>query len=309
MSYTDQITLRQLKALKAVAEHRTIVAAADVLNLTGPAVHNQLKKLEEAIESDVFDREAKGTGTLTPQGQAMLRAYDEIQSTLARAFAEIEALRAGTRGSLTLGVVSTAKYFAPAIVARLAKELPDVQVSLKVGNREEVIESLRHGEFDLCIMGRPPRDPLVEAESIGPHPHVIIAPPDHPLAGRRHLRPRELAAERFVLREHGSGTRILTERFLAEVGGDDTIATTEMTSNETIKQAVIHGLGIALISAHTVAFELEVGRLVPLDVVGLPIQRTWYVISPVNLRKTLIAEKVSDWLVRNADSYLPQVGL
>lgn len=307
MKQIDQITLRQLKALKAVADHPTVVAAAEALHLTGPAIHNQLRNLEEIVGAEVLDREVRGRNELTPQGLALVRAYDEIRATLGRAMQEISAIGGGYRGSLTLGVVSTGKYFAPRIVALLGEEMPDVAITLRVGNRGEVLEGLNSGAYDLCIMGRPPRDPLVEAQPIGPHPHIIIARPDHPLAGRKGLRPQDLSGERFVMREQGSGTRVLAERFLGEVSDGRPVALIEMTSNETIKQAVLHGLGIAVISAHTVAYELAVGRLVRLDVQGMPIRRTWYVTSPAHVARTLVAEKVSGWLVENAARYLPDL--
>lgn len=309
MKQIDQITLRQLKALKAVADNRTVVAAAETLHLTGPAIHNQLKNLEEIVGSEVLDRDVRGRNELTPQGLVMVRAYDEIRATLTRALQEISAIGSGYRGSLTLGVVSTGKYFAPRIVALLGEEMPDVAINLRIGNRGEVLEALNSGAYDLCIMGRPPRGPLVDAQPIGPHPHVIIARPDHPLAGRHGLRPHDLAGERFVIREQGSGTRVLAERFLGEVSDGRPVAMIEMTSNETIKQAVLHGLGIAIISAHTVAYELEAGRLVLLDVQGMPIRRTWYVTSPAHVARTLVAENVSNWLVANATRFLPEVSV
>lgn len=235
----------------------------------------------------------------------MLRAHDQIEAAIARALAEVEALNVGACGNLTLGVVTTCKYFAPEIVALLAQDMPDVTIVLKVGNRGELIQGLVRGEYDLCIMGRPPREPLVGARSLAPHPHVLIARPDHPLAGRENIDAVELADERFVIREPGSGTRSLAERFLSDVAEKKQAATIEMSSNETIKQAVISGLGIALISGHTVAYELQMKRLVTLKVVGLPILRTWYVITPSDAPLSIVSQRVRDWLPENATRFLP----
>lgn len=305
----EQVTLRQLRALKMVAEFKTIVGAADRLHLTGPAVHNQLKKLEETVGFQVLRREDKERNNVTPQGAALVRAYDEIQATLTRAVGEIDALESGLSGSVTLGVVSTAKYFAPAIVARLAREMPEISVNLRIGNRSSIVAGAARGEYDLCITGRPPRDPIVEATAIGPHPYVVIANPGHPLARERNVQPARLADEQFVMREPGSGSRILAERFLADVKHDRQANMLEMESNETIKQAVLHGLGIAVISAHTVAYELEVGRLITLDIVGMPITRVWYVVRPTNVVETPIAAKARQWLIENACHSLPDVRL
>lgn len=309
MIHQDQITLRQLRALAAVHDHDTVVAAAKALNLTGPAIHNQLNNLQETIGAPLFERDETGRGGLSAAGLALLRAQIEMSAILSRTLREIAALSAGHCGALTLGVVSTGKYFAPAIVSLLAVERPDIAVSLRIGNRRETIEGLARGEFDLCIMGRPPREPLVEAHPIAAHPHIVIARPDHPLAGRKGLAPRALARERFVMREEGSGTRILAERFLGDVADGQPVAMFEMTSNETIKQSVLHGLGIAVISAHTVAYELSVGRLVRLDVVGMPVMRTWYVTMPLNGARSPIVEIVRDWLIANAARYVPQIAL
>ncbi|MGV6847304.1 MAG: LysR family transcriptional regulator [Marinibacterium sp.] len=309
MADFEQITLRQLKALKMVAEHRTIVGAAESLHLTGPAVHNQLKKLEEIVGFEVLRREDKGRNNVTPRGAVLVRAYDEIRATLDRSTGEIAALGSGYLGSVTLGIVSTAKYFAPGIVARLSKEMPEVAVNVRIGNRRNIVAGMGRGEYDLCIMGRPPRDPLVEAQAIGDHPYVIIAAPDHPLAGRRGIKPEQLVDEVFVMREPGSGSRILAERVLAELQHNHHIEMLEMESNETIKQSVLHGLGVAVISAHTVAYELEAGRLVSLNVDGTPIRRVWYVVRPTNVVETPIAAKVRDWLVAHAAESLPEVHL
>ncbi|MBS0124023.1 LysR family transcriptional regulator [Thetidibacter halocola] len=307
MKRLDQLNLRQLRALKTVAEERTVSAAANVLGLTPPAVHTQLKNLEEIIGAPLIERESKDHAVLTRHGRALVRAYDEMRATLERTIVQLNALDSGRAGSVTLGVVSTAKYFAPGIVAMLGQEMPDLAVRLIIGNRGEIVEGLERGAYDLCIMGRPPREPLVDAVRIGPHPHVIIAPPEHPLAARRGLAPSDLVDERFVLREDGSGTRLLTERFLAEIDEDRPVARIEMSSNETIKQAVLSGLGIALISAHTVAYELSVGRLVALDVAGLPILRSWYVTRSEHVARTQAADRVQDWLVKNAPRFLPEL--
>lgn len=305
MDLLDRITLKQLRALRALADHGTVTAAARAVGLTAPAVHIQLKNLEETIGSPLVGRELRDGG-LTPQGVALLRAHDQIDSAITRAMAEVEALNSGTCGNLTLGVVTTCKYFAPEIVALLGQDMPDVTVALKVGNRSEIMQGLVRGEYDLCIMGRPPREPLVEAQSLAPHPHVLVARPDHPFSSAANIPPADLVDERFVMREPGSGTRILAERFLSDVAQNRQVMTVEMSSNETIKQAVISGLGIALISGHTVAYELQMKRLIALKVVGLPILRTWYVVTPSDVPLSDVGKRVRDWLLANSERFLPK---
>ncbi|WP_118132496.1 LysR family transcriptional regulator [Oceanicella sp. SM1341] len=278
MAHENAITLKQLRALAAIVEAGTLTAAAERLSVTAPAVSTQLRTLEGHLDVRLLHRNEGGPALPTPEGREVLLAVQEVESVLARCFARIAAIRAGKAGQVALGVVSTGKYFAPGIVAAARQALPDIEVSLFVGNREEVIEALRRRSVDLAIMGRPPREPAVEASILGPHPHVLIAAPDHPLAGRCDITPEALLAQTFLSREPGSGTRILAERILDRIGDGQPYATVEMNSNETIKQAVIAGLGLAIISRHTVLHELEAGRLVTLSFAGLPIERQWFLI-------------------------------
>lgn len=309
MNIADQITLRQLRALAEVTEKNNISLAAEAMGLTAPAVHNQLKNLENMIGASVLVRDGRARNTATEQGEILLRAHREITATLGRAQTSLDALDAGHSGSVVLGVVSTAKYFAPKIIAMLRHEMPQINVTLKVGNRAETIQALLKGDYELCIMGRPPRDPDTLSEPLADHPHVMIAAPDHPLATARDIPPQALLSERFMLRETGSGTRIMATRFLDDVGQGQPIETVELTSNETIKQAVLYGLGIALISAHTVAHELQTGRLVALQVRGMPIARKWYLLTPTAFPTTQAALSVREWLMAGPQKYIPDLHL
>ncbi len=203
----------------------------------------------------------------------------------------------GNRGVAVLGVVSTGKYFAPGLVVRLRDAFPEIDVILKVGNRDKIIGDLKQGAIELAVMGRPPRSPANISYEIGPHPHVIIARPDHRLAQIDNISPADLLSETFISREIGSGTRILMMRYLDRVGEGMTYRQVEMGSNETIKQAVIAGLGIAMISQHTVTDELNAGRLVALNVPGLPIVRHWYLLHRTDLRMTPTLQTVRDFIL------------
>lgn len=307
MKRRDRVTLKQLRALAAVVEYGTISQAADVLGLTGPAVHGQLKTLEETIGAPLIDRHGRSNATATAQGQALLSAHEEIQGALGRALHQILAMDRGQIGSVVIGVVSTAKYYAPRIVKRLRDEMPEVDVVLKVGNRSETLDGLERGAFDLCIMGRPPRSALARAVRLADHPHVLIAAPDHRLAGAGMIDAGDLVGETFVMRERGSGTRILANRFLADIGAETELSTIEMASNETIKQSVMSGLGLALISAHTVADELDAGRLSTLPMAGLPLLRQWFLILPEDTRATPAVLRAAEFIESHIDELLPQL--
>lgn len=303
----DVLTLRQLRALRAVADHGSLTAAGMGLGLTTPAVHSQLRQLEELAECALMRRGEHGEFLPTDEGHALLDAEAQIDTVLRRARRQIGALRQGMAGNVVLGVVSTGKYFAPGLVAALRRSLPEVELTLRIGNREEIMAALAGRALDMAIMGRPPREPEVVADPIGPHPHIIIAAPDHPLASADPVTPGDLLAETFLSREEGSGTRILMTRFLDRIGEGTPWHTVEMGTNETIKQAVIAGLGVALISLHTVTEELRSGRLVALQAIGLPIQRTWYLIRRADQVLSPSAARVQNHIQDMNGSFLPAV--
>lgn len=280
------LTFKQLRALQAVAEHGTIAMAADMLSLSSPAVHNQLKLLEENVGIPLLDRDTTGQFQPTQEGRILIDAFEKAWGALSRAADDIEAVRRGAAGRVVLGVVSTGKYFAPGIVARLKDLHPEIEIRLIVGNRNEIIAGLEAERIDIAVMGRPPRQPDVTAEPLGPHPHVLIAKPDHPLVGAGKARKTDILAQHFLMREEGSGTRILAMRYLDRLGQGAVYDFTEMDSNETIKQSVIAGLGVALLSAHTLIDELGSGRLATIQAEGLPIMRYWFVLHRSQQRLT-----------------------
>ena len=301
------ITLRQLRCLRAVADSGSLTAAAGLLGLTTPAVHSQLRGLEDLAGCPLVLRGDHGAFRPTPEGEALLLAESQIATALSRAAREIGALQQGHVGNVVLGVVSTGKYFAPGLVARLLRLLPDIEVTLRIGNRDAVLAALAGDDLDLAIMGRPPREPAVVADPVGPHPHIIIAAPDHPLAPADPVMPGDLLAQTFLSREEGSGTRILMTRFLDRIGEGATWRAVEMGTNETIKQAVIAGLGIALISQHTVTEELRSGRLIALRGIGLPIQRSWYLLRRADRQMSPATVRIRDEILAMRGSFLPQL--
>ncbi|KSV66800.1 hypothetical protein N182_34850 [Sinorhizobium sp. GL2] len=298
------MTLRQLRALSAILEHGKIVGAAKALRLTAPAVTLQLKQVEDEAGITLFDRTAEGMRPTTA-GLAFIDAAQTIEERLRVLADEIAAIRGVRKGSLVVGSVSTAKYFAPKLFAGFMEQYPGIDMKLVVGNRSETIESLKNHRTDIALMGRPPKDLPVRSTLFGDHPLVIIAAPGHPLVGRRDISRQEIAREHFIVREQGSGTRISFERFLGEIPGRLDESNTEMDSNETIKQAVMAGLGVAFISAHTVAWEVEAERLALLDVVGLPIRRQWFAVSRSDRTVTPVMVAFEDFLRRRGASYLP----
>ena len=269
-------TLRQLKVFEAAARHQSFSRAAGELHLTQPGVSMQVKELEEHAGLPLFERIGRKMH-ITEAGQELLRHTHEILRALKDAQDVFDRLRGLQGGYLNLGVTSTAKYFAPQLLARFRKQHPALEFRLAVSNREVVIAQLAGNEVDLAIMGRPPEALATQAESFAPHPFVIIAAPDHPLARRRRIAVAALAEETFLVREPGSGTRSAMQHFADEHGFAIRVGM-EMTSNETIKQAVMAGMGVSFLSRHTIGLELDSKKLVTLDVRGLPVMRRWYVV-------------------------------
>jgi DNA-binding transcriptional LysR family regulator len=204
--------------------------------------------------------------------------------------------------------VSTAKYFAPKLIAAFVASRPKVDLRFLIGNRDATIDSLRANDVEIALCGRPPRDMAVETAALGPHPYVLVAPPDHRFAGLKGLTRGDLAGETFLIREPGSGTRSLFEAFVGETSGRPVKLGMELGSNESIKQAVMAGLGIALLSAHTIGAEIESGRLVRLDVHGLPIVRQWYVICRTDRSLSPTARAFRDFAEREGGRFLPLLG-
>lgn len=308
MPRLDAVTLRQLRALAAVAETGSIAGGAERLGLTPPAVHSQIRNLESALSVPLLQRVAATSGSQpTAEAALVLEAARRIEIALEHCVTQIAALKAGHAGRVTLGVVSTGKYFAPRLVAHLKSECPGIEITLREANRGGIIDDLERHAVDLTIMGRPPRQPEVEATVLGPHPHGLVAPPDHRLVGRVvHI--EDLLDEPMISREEGSGTRILMTRYLGAHAEGREFDLTVMGSNETIKQAVMAGLGLAFLSLHTVDDELRQGRLVALDAPGLPLIRQWFLVRPRSMTLSPAAARVHDRIIALAPGFLPGLG-
>jgi DNA-binding transcriptional LysR family regulator len=264
-----------------------------------------MRELEQRAGMPLVERTATGI-VPTEAGQEVIRAAQRIELTLAECADALAALRGLEGGHVSIGVVSTAKYFAPQALGAFARANPSIEMRLEVGNRAAIVAALAANTLDLALTGRPPEELAVEKAVIGEHPHLIIAKPDHPLAGRRRVAPALLGEETFVVRESGSGTRNLMERFFAQASITPRIGM-EISSNETIKQAVMAGLGIAFLSAHTVAAELADGRLVALDILGMPVVRQWFIVHLARRRLLPAAAALRQFLIDEGRTFLPTV--
>ena len=301
-----RLTLKQLQTVRAVAQSGTIATAADMLRVTPAALTARIKLLESDVGLAFFDR-AGGRLRLTDAGQEVVNTTVRMEMLLVELGKTFAALRDKHAGHVSFGAVSTAKYFAPRLIAAFAKEYPRIELSLSVGNRQETIRQLRDFAIDIVLMGQPPSDFPVVSQAVGEHPQVVIAPLDHPLVGRSGLEKLDLVGENFIIREEGSGTRNMFDAFFGDVATSRPRIKFEIGSNETIKQAVIAGLGLSLISAHTIEAEVESRRIAVLDVKGLPILRQWFLVRRANWTPTPVGEAFWAFAVEHAAAAMPDV--
>ena len=298
------VTLRQLKVFEAVARHLNYSRAAQELHLSQPAVSMQMKQLEGSAGMPLFEQAGKKI-FLTEAGREMQHYARSVTQQLEEAAEALSELKDASRGRLQLTIISTAKYFAPKIVAKFCRLHPGVTLKLDVCNRATLLERLARNETDLVIMGHPPQGLDITLQPFAPNPHVIVAAPAHALARARRIALKHIAGETFLLRESGSGTRLLMERVFAE-HGLAVNASMEIGSDETIKQAVMAGMGIGFLSSHTVQLELQAKRLVMLDVVGFPIVRNWYIVHRTDKRLSPVARAFKEFLLSEAATLGPK---
>lgn len=277
-------TLRQLKVFETAARHLSFSRAAQELHLTQPAVSTQIKLLQQHAGTPLFEQLGKRVH-LTAAGNELLH-YSRAIIELFRQAGEAMAARQGVSGgSLNVAVISAGDYFFPQLLAEFSRATPGVKLNLGVFNREQLLLQLANNLTDLAVMVRPPRELDTVNEAFAPHPYVIVARPDHPLARRKRIAAAALLREPFITRERGSDTWNSMEDGLGPLLERLTIAM-EIRSTETIKQAVVAGMGISFLSAHTIGRELATRQLAVLDVVGFPLMLKWYV---VHLRQKVLA--------------------
>lgn len=288
------VTLRQLKVFEAVARNLSFTRAAEELFTTQPTVSIQLRQLTGIVGQPLLEQVGKRI-FLTDTGRELLRACRNIADELDRFEMLVSDMNGVKTGKLRLVVISTAKYFVPRLLGLFCQRYPGIDVSLKVTNRERVLQRMTDNMDDLYVLGQPPEHMDVEFQPFLENPLVVLAAQNHPLANIKKIPPKRLEEEPFLMRELGSGTRIATEQFFHERGVKLKVRM-ELGSNEAIKQAVAGGLGIAVLSAHTLALESRFDDLVILDVDGFPIRRHWYSAYHKDKQLSVVAQAFLDFM-------------
>ena len=296
------LTIRQIEVFNAVARLCNYTRAAEELHMSQPAVSMQIKQLESSVGLPLFEKMGKSI-YLTDAGVHMYDYGRSITGLLDEADAVFEAMKGVESGRLIISVATTASHFATRLLAEFTKRHTGITISLDITNREALQRQLENNEPDLVIMGQPPEGVEVEADAFMDNPLVVIAPAGHALGGQENIMLSELKSESFVVREKGSGTRSAIERFFSrhEIEFRTGIV---MTSNEAIKQAVEAGLGLGIVSIHTLELELETKRLQILDVHDFPIDRHWYVIQRKGKRLTPAALAFKKFVLEQAKEFI-----
>jgi len=296
------VTFRQLRVFVEVARQGSVLRASEVLHLTPPAVSLQIKEIESQVGQRLFDR-ANRRITLSTAGEyflvyarRLLGTLKEAEDAMAR-FAKLES------GRLTIGMVSSAKYFLPQMLAQFHTEHPAVDVRLRLGNREQLVALMEANEVDLCVMGRAPVDFASRAEPFAMHPHVLVTAPTHRFAHAESVPAQALADEPFIVREPASGTRTALQEFLDQHRLKPSFVM-EMPSNEAIKQAVMAGMGVSLLSLHTIGLEWRSGLIAVPTVEDLPLMRRWNIVNRAAKQLSPAAEAFRYFVLSHGEAHL-----
>lgn len=292
-------TFQQLKLFEAVFRNSSYTRAAEELHLTQPAVSIQVKRLEEQVGLPLFELMGKKIFP-TMAGKTIYEASCDILGRIEDVKNSIESLKGEIKGPVQLSVVTTSKYFMPNLLGTFLAKYPDVEPKLVFTNRSKLIQRLHNNEDDFVVMGQIPEDEKLETYPFLENILVPVAHPDHPLAGKKKIPLKSLSGERFLVREEGSGTRLVFDKLL-ETNNLKIEPYMELGSSEAIKQGVMAGLGLAILSLHSLELEQAANKIVVLDVEDFPIKRRWYAVHLKGKKLSLVARTFLDYIL--AETY------
>jgi len=299
------ITFRQLRVFAEVAKLGSVQRAAEALHLTPPAVSMQIKEVENQVGLPLFDRTGRRL-SLSTSGEYFLVYARRLLGTLKEAEDAMARFTRAESGQLNVGMVSSAKYFLPQLLAQFHRQHPAIDVRLHLGSREQLVALMQANEVDLAIMGRPPKDFPNRAEPFAMHPHVLVTSPTHPFSQAESVPAAALAREAFIVRERGSGTRAALQEYLDNYRLQPMFVM-EMHSTEAIKQAVMAGLGVSLISLHTIGLEWRNGLIAAPTVEGLPLMRRWHLVNTAGKQLSPAAEALRYFVLERGEAHLAKM--
>jgi DNA-binding transcriptional LysR family regulator len=288
-------TLHQLKVFEAVARHSSFTRAAEELFLTQPTISMQVKQLSKTVGLPLFEQVGKKL-FLMPAGKELYATCQDVFQRLTEFEIAIADLKGLKQGTLRLAVVTTAKYVIPRILGPFCQRYPGIDVSLTVTNHQYVLDSLSGNRDDLYILSQLPEDSDIQVHPFMENPLVVLAPRTHPLASEKNIPLARIAEEPFIMREPGSGTRKAVQKLFDDYGLPLKVKL-DLGSNEAIKQAIAGGMGLSVLSKHTLALEGLNNQLTILDVESFPIERYWYVVYPSGKQLSAITKAFFDYLL------------
>lgn len=281
------ITFRQLRLFLALAETGSVSAAARAMHVTQPTASMQLKEVAQSVGLPLYDIVGKKL-LLTEVGKELALTARSVAQSWDAFEQSVDAIKGLSRGKLRVAVVSTAKYFMPRLLGSFCKRHPDIDVSLEILNRDGVVQRLRDNLDDLYIMSKPPLDMDLGDEVFMPNPIVVIAPNADPLTKQASVALHELAQRRFILREKGSGTRMVADQFFKAMKFRPDVRL-ELGSNESVKASVAGGLGWGVVSQHALhGLQKEHGVCV-VAVQGFPLISAWHMVHPASKKLSPLA--------------------
>ncbi|MBV6624477.1 MAG: LysR family transcriptional regulator [Rivularia sp. (in: Bacteria)] len=295
----NQATLHQLRVFEAAARHGSFTRAAEELFLTQPTISMQIKQLTKSVGIPLFEQVGKRL-YLTEAGRELFATCQEIFNTLAQFEMKVADLKGLKQGQLRLAVITTAKYFIPRLLGSFCQLYPGIEISLQVTNHEGILERMTSNQDDLYIMSQIPEHLDIHCEAFLENPLIVLAPINHPLAGEKNIPISKLANEPFIMREPGSGTRRAVQKLFDENDVEVKVKL-ELGSNEAIKQAIAGGLGISVLSRHTLMPHAE--DLTVLDVEHFPIKRDWYMVYPNGKQLSIVGRTYFEYLLEAAKQF------
>ena len=290
----NHITLHQLQVFEVAARHGSYTRAAEELFLTQPTVSMQIKHLTKSIGVPLFEQVGKKL-FLTQAGRELFITCQDIFGNISKFEMSVADMKGLKQGYLKVTVVTTAKYVIPRLLGLFCKRYPGVEISLNVTNHSGILERLAENKDDLYILSNVPEEPDVKSYPFLANPLVVLASHDHPLANEKNIPIQKLADQPFITRESGSGTRGYVQRLFDEHKITPNVKI-ELASNEAIKQAIAGGLGISILSRHTIALEGASGQIAVLDVENFPIPCHWYVIHLAGKQLSVVAQAFLEYL-------------
>jgi LysR family transcriptional regulator, low CO2-responsive transcriptional regulator len=296
------VTFRQMRVFNEVVRQGSVQRAAEALHLTSPAVSMQIKEIESQVGLPLFDRTGRRL-SLSTAGEYFAVYARRLLGTLKEAEDAMARFKGVESGLLSIGMVSAAKYFLPRLLAQFHAEHPAIEVRLRLGNREQLTALMQANEVDLSVMGRAPKEWPNRAEPFAAHPHVLVTAPDHPFTRAESVPAAALAREGFIVRESGSGTRAALEEYLA-AHRLQPMFIMELPSDEAIKQAVMAGLGVSLVSMQTIGLEWNNGLIAAPHVEGLPLMRRWNLVTAASKMLSPAAEAFRYFMLERGEAHL-----